>query len=230
MAVDPYGRTRKRGVLLNYRTLEMLEITELRSLDRLGIVPLSLSQGSYNTSVSASAGTHAGGGALDVRVRNLNRNQREAVVYALRRTGFAAWLRTPAQGNWPYHIHAVAIGDKELSPAARQQVIDYRNGLNGLANKGPDDGPRVPWTVYRQDIDLSYYGPERWDKDDWRVFWAWVHGSNSRYVNLAQGGEKSTLHDEVQWAHKSAADARDGLVELDKKVSAILAAVTPPPV
>ena len=69
MAVNPYGRTSKRGVVLNWRTVEMLEITELRELRDL--TPLPLSQGSYTTGAPQSAGTHAGGGALDVRLRHL---------------------------------------------------------------------------------------------------------------------------------------------------------------
>lgn len=138
-----YARTRAHdGVTLNYRTLEMLTAAERR----LGFTTV-LTQGSYTATSPESGGTHAGGGALDVRATGLSSATRDRIVYRLRRIGFAAWLRTPAQGDWPYHVHAIAIGDREMSPAARQQVIDYRNGLNGLANKGPDDGPRVPWTV-----------------------------------------------------------------------------------
>ena len=175
MAVNPYGRTRKRGVVLNWRTVEMLEITELRELRTL--TPLSLSQGSYDNTVEQSGGTHAGGGALDVRLRDIPSTKWTQIVAALRRTGFAAWLRRPSQGDWPYHIHAIAIGDHELSTAAKQQVTWYKQGLNGLwpPKQGPDDGPRVRWTEYRQDIDLSYYGPERWDARDFtRLFTKWL--------------------------------------------------------
>ena len=161
-----YARTRAHdGVTLNYRTLEMLTAAERR----LGFTTV-LTQGSYTAANPDSGSTHAGGGALDVRATGLSSATRDRIVYRLRRIGFAAWLRTPAQGDWPYHIHAIAIGDREMSPAARQQVIDYRNGLNGLANKGPDDGPRVPWTVYPQELDMSFYGPEHWDRADWERF------------------------------------------------------------
>src|SRR5262245_45789419 len=106
MAVDPYGRTTYRGVTLNWRTVEMLDISELRSLMRFGLVPMQLSQGSYNAGgVSASGGTHDGGGVFDVRVSVIPQKYWNTVVYALRKTGFAAWLRNPSQGNWPYHIH-----------------------------------------------------------------------------------------------------------------------------
>jgi hypothetical protein len=161
----------------------MLEITELRAnfhFDRL-----ELSQGSYTTGDPKSAGTHAGGGVFDVSVDGLSMADRKTVVRELRRTGFAAWHRTPEQDHsddpWPYHIHAVAIGDRELSSEAKQQVAWYKDGYNGLWGKrdasgnptpaARDDGPRdVEWTEYRQEIDLSYYGPQHWDDDDWTKF------------------------------------------------------------
>jgi hypothetical protein len=172
VALDPYTRRSWRGVTANLRTIEMLEITELRALRSL--TPLSIPQGSYNAGgVSASGGTHDGGGALDVSVRGMTWTQKsQTVVRALRETGFAAWYRAYLPGVWSEHIHCIAIGDKQLSPAARDQVVDYYAGRNGLANNGPDNGPRIsPIPVYRQDIDMSYYGPEKWDAVDFtRLF------------------------------------------------------------
>jgi hypothetical protein len=168
MALDPYERISWRGVTANRRTVEMLEITELRGLRDL--MPLRIPQGSYTSGVSASAGTHSGGGALDVSVRDLTTTQRDRVVRELRETSFAAWYRPYLAGVWPAHIHAIAIGDKEMSAAAAEQVVQYRNGQNGLANHGPDNGPDVPIHVYRQDIDMSYYGPDKWDAADWQEF------------------------------------------------------------
>jgi hypothetical protein len=46
------------------------------------------------------------------------------------------------------------MGDYGLSAAARRQVTAYRNGRNGLANNGPDDGPTgfttVLWESYQK--------------------------------------------------------------------------------
>src|SRR5262245_55765220 len=228
MAVDTYGRDWSRGVQLNNRTLEMLEITELRGLRLL--TPLSLSQDSYSSSVSQSGGTHDGGSALDVRTGGSSAARIDSIVEELRKTGFAAWHPTPDQGDWPEHVHAVAIGDTELSQAAKDQVADYKAGRNGLANNGPDDGPRVSWTEYRQDIDMSYYGPEKWDSADWELFWAWVHGSNSRYINQ-NSGDKTIMRDLVQNIHKATAvQIRDQkLPALDAKLDQILTLLTPPP-
>jgi hypothetical protein len=76
---------------------------------------------------------------------------RTAAARALRQVGFAAWVRSPAQGNWPWHIHAVAISDTDLASQAQHQVGDYYLGQNGLAGRGPDDGPKVTirtWEEY----------------------------------------------------------------------------------
>ena len=72
----------------------------------------------------------------------------------MRRVGWAAWHRTPAQG-FDHHIHGIAgpAGPGDLAPAASDQWADYLNGRNGLANNAPDDGPRdfvgVTWEQYQ---------------------------------------------------------------------------------
>ena len=69
---------------------------------------------------------------------------------ALRQVGFAAWLRTPSQGSWPLHIHAIAISDTDLAAAAQKQVGAYYEGRNGLANNAADDGPAVTKVTYEE--------------------------------------------------------------------------------
>ena len=67
--------------------------------------------------------------------------------------GFAAWLRNPSQGDWPYHIHAAAVSDPDLSSAARNQIHDYYFGRNGLANHAADNTPmqyRVAFTWWEK--------------------------------------------------------------------------------
>ncbi|MGK5671677.1 peptidoglycan-binding domain-containing protein [Micromonospora sp. URMC 106] len=136
-----------RGVQVNTRTRAMLLEAE-----RLLGAQLTITQGSYNVSNPASAGTHDGGGALDLSVSGMSTTYRTNVVRQLRRVGFAAWLRTPEQGNWPYHIHAIALADTDQAVNAQHQAGDYYLGLNGLANRGADDGPavtpKVSWEEY----------------------------------------------------------------------------------
>ena len=147
--LTPGARVNRDGVVVNARTDAMLDETE-RGLGRT----VALSQGSYNPGGDpTSAGTHDGGGVVDISVDGLSAKARKRLVRELRRVGFAAWLRTPSQGNWPYHVHAVAISDTDLSSSAQHQVGDYYLGLNGLANHAPDDGPRIPihtWEEYQR--------------------------------------------------------------------------------
>ncbi len=146
--VRPGARTTFGGETVDARTKDML--VEAQSLSGLTI---RLDQGSYSTSDPTSAGTHDGGGAVDINVDGWTAQQRSKVVTKLRNVGFAAWLRTPSEGNWPIHIHAVAISDPDLSPPAQAQVGDYYLGRNGLKDDGPDTGPDVPkvtWEEYQR--------------------------------------------------------------------------------
>ncbi|WFF04620.1 peptidoglycan-binding domain-containing protein [Micromonospora sp. WMMD1076] len=148
-AISPGSVVTLRGVLVNTRTRSMLFEAE-RLLGR----QLGITQGSYNTGVGTSAGTHDGGGALDLSVSGLSSATRTEVLRRLRTVGFAAWLRTPAQGDWGYHIHAIALADTDQSTGAQNQAGDYYLGRNGLANRGADDGPAVnpkrTWEEYQR--------------------------------------------------------------------------------
>ncbi|GIF75010.1 peptidoglycan-binding domain-containing protein [Asanoa siamensis] len=147
-AISPGSIVSLRGVQVNTRTRSMLLEAE-RLLGRT----LTLTQGSYNTGTPASAGTHDGGGALDISVTGLTTATRTTVVRQLRTVGFAAWLRNPSQGDWPYHIHAIAISDTDQSTGTQHQAGDYYLGQNGLANRAPDDGPAVTkrtWEEYQR--------------------------------------------------------------------------------
>lgn len=141
------AKTTMDGKTINKRTAAMIKAAEKKSGQNI-----VLTQGSYNPGgVGASGGTHDGGGVVDISVTNLS--NKTAVVNALRQVGFAAWYRSPDQGNWAAHIHAVAISDTDMSPQAQAQVGDYFLGRNGLANHGKDDGPKVKkvtWEEYQR--------------------------------------------------------------------------------
>lgn len=135
------------GKRTNTRTVNMLAAADARLSWNL-----TLTQGSYTSSNPGSAGTHDGGGVVDISVSGLSTAQRWQTVRELRRVGFAAWLRTPDQG-FAYHIHAVAISDPDLSSAAQPQVHDYYFGKNGLANHAADNTPseyRVAFTWWEK--------------------------------------------------------------------------------
>lgn len=152
---DRYGTKR-----VNTRTRQMLTAADASVPWRL-----TVSQGSYcyfqrTGCAGASAGTHDGGGAIDLRTKGMTSSQRWRTVRALRQVGFAAWLRTPSQcgGCWSTHIHAIAIADTDLwqrngKYTNRNQVADYYVGRNGLSGHGRDNTPvkyRVPFTTWER--------------------------------------------------------------------------------
>jgi hypothetical protein len=104
----------------------------------------AITQGSYTNNVSASFGTHAGGGAVDLSVLRRGTytvlwDDVEPLIRALRSAGFAAWLREYGElyEDSPIHIHAIAIGDNELSDAAQAQLTgdaSYFRGYSGLTD------------------------------------------------------------------------------------------------
>jgi len=154
---------------LNSRTVAMLDhATEvyhalggLLSFDFMD----ALVQGSYNAGqVAASFGTHDGGGAVDLSVREpvtrrVMTDEIPLMLRALRIAGFAAWLRDTGElyPGSPIHIHAIAIGDGELSEAARAQIdgpFGYLRGYNGLPQGSgiplPDTSGEMivcPWMI-----------------------------------------------------------------------------------
>jgi hypothetical protein len=171
-----------QGHRFDARTKDMIE----RLIWKTGL-DLVISQGSYNTSVGASGGTHAGGGAVDLSVRNLSLAQQAQVVLIGRQIGFAIWIRQPIPGVWTKHIHGIAINCADLSNAAEQQVRAYHDGRNGLANNGPDDGP----DGYRQNT---------WER------WNAAHPDEEFLMSLADDFEKRLAAIEARV--KSNTDAR----------------------
>lgn len=130
------------GRTINQRTLAMLTYAQELYGGELEITGAAITQGSYSNAVAASFGTHAGGGAIDLSVMSRGTytvlwEDIEPLLRALRVAGFAAWLREygelyPDSG---IHIHAIAIGDQELSPAAEEQLTGeagYFRGFSGL--------------------------------------------------------------------------------------------------
>ena len=117
----------------------------------IDLTDAAITQGSYTTAEPASFGTHAGGGAVDLSVMapgtyEILYEEIDPVIRALRLAGFAAWFRdfNALYEGSPAHIHAIAIGDRELSLAAREQLAGphgYFWGYNGL----PVDGIPPAW-------------------------------------------------------------------------------------
>lgn len=153
---------RRYGVKMCPCMIATLPMVEGR-LTALGLIEHDLSgliyQGCWNSGVAASAGTHDGGGAIDVHPSIATS---DAALRAWRESGVAMWHRNPIPGLWGEHAHGIWLGCPHLSSGAEAQVAQYRTGHNGLANWGPDTGPDVPFITW-QDALRKYENDER----DW---------------------------------------------------------------
>src|ERR1051325_6632654 len=139
---EDYSRLEVNGWTLNQRTLTMLAHAQELYGGELEITGYAITQGSYHDNGSASFGTHLGGGAVDLSVLRRGTytvlwDDIEPLLHALRVAGFAAWLREYGElyPDSPIHIHVIAIGDKELSPEAQDQLTGpagYFRGSTGL--------------------------------------------------------------------------------------------------
>lgn len=154
---------------LNRRTLAMLAHAQQLYGGEIELTGHAITQGSYSNSVEASFGTHSGGGAVDLSVLHRETytvlwDDIEPLIRALRAAGFAAWLREYGElhPDSPIHIHAIAIGDQEISPAAQEQLTGeagYFRGSSGLpvSMYGPPTPDRFGGPVICQwMIDLGY--------------------------------------------------------------------------
>lgn len=137
-----YDRVTFRGHKFNRRTKRMILWAEKKAGFQFPIA-----QGSFNKGgVGASAGTHDGS-AVDFGMAGIGPKRRLIALKYLKLAGFAAWLRTSADGFSP-HIHAIPFADKQVSPGAADQRRSFDAGRNGLANNARDRNPWRP--AYRR--------------------------------------------------------------------------------
>ena len=139
---EDYTRLEINGWTINQRTLAMLTHAQELYGGELEINGYSITQGSYHDNGSYSFGTHLGGGAVDLSVMREGTytvlwEDVDPLLRALRAAGFAAWLREYGEvyQDSAIHIHAIEIGDRELSPEAENQLTGpagYFRGYSGL--------------------------------------------------------------------------------------------------
>ena len=126
-----YDRMVLDGQKVSVRTTVMLRALRL-SLPRN--IRLRILKGSYIENIENGAHPHKGGGAVDLACPS-DKKKQDTLIKALREHGFAAWIREREEGK---HIHAVAIGDRELSAAAAWQVKAFFRSENGRTHCGAD--------------------------------------------------------------------------------------------
>lgn len=138
------------GKTVNKKTRDALAWAGRKFHRRYPKAPWQVAQGSYNTTVAASAGTHDGGGVIDLRTTGagMTADQRDYALHCLKAAGFAAWIRDERDGM-PPHIHACLLASPgkfhpTMAYGARAQCISYLQGRNGLRSNGPDRNPARP--------------------------------------------------------------------------------------
>lgn len=141
MAETAYTKVKYDGKTVNARTRDALKHAQKLWRKRGNHTKsIRLAQGSYNKGgVSASAGTHDGGGVVDIRTAGvgLDAEETKQLNRALRDAGFASWIRDSRDGMDP-HIHAIATEDNQMADSAARQVVDFDKGKNGLKNGAKD--------------------------------------------------------------------------------------------
>jgi hypothetical protein len=207
---DSSGRHR----FMNRRTKAMLDIANRE----LGF-DLVVIQGSYmppGEAADQSDTTHNGGGVIDLRTRDIPPEiGTTRAVRALREIGFAAFHRLHPQFSED-HIHAIAIGDVQMDPAAQDQVDEYFRHLNGLG--APDTGPQVhPIPIF----DYDREGPDMQLTDT-------IPGTPNRTVGDAL---RAALRAEQELEQLSTMEARRGqqraerTQRLNQRIAAVANAV-----
>lgn len=152
MAPGTYGKTWWRngyacGCMI--QSVEAVVEPRLRAAGLLGSgETVNGFQYAYNTSVGASAGTHAGGGAFD----HQKGNDKETTIW--RECGWADWQRgSPEDSAFDDHNHGIVQGCPHVSGDAAGQLDQYEQGCNGLADWGTDQSPNVPPITWQQAYD-----------------------------------------------------------------------------
>ncbi len=165
---DDYARIQIHGWTINQRTFAMLKHAAELYGGEIDITSWGITQGSYHDNGAASFGTHLGGGAVDLSIMRkgtwtILRTDINPLVHALRAAGFAAWYRELEElfPGSPAHIHAIAIGDKELSQPAKDQLtgkFGYFRGYSGvpIANGTPAPDRYGGPVLCQWMIDLGY--------------------------------------------------------------------------
>lgn len=148
---ENYNLVEVSGWYLNQRTLSMLEHASMLFNGEPAYLPSLITQGSYHDNGAASWGTHLGGGAVDLSVMlpgtyTITASEISLMIRALRAAGFAAWYRDANElySGSAVHIHAIAVGDAQLSEPAQAQLTSregYFFGFNGIPVENGDPVP-----------------------------------------------------------------------------------------
>jgi hypothetical protein len=136
-APDPYSRTTIHGKPIDQATAVAIREVEHQLGYELGVF-----QGIGGA--EASAGTHLTG-----RVVDLDPEDPEKELPALKRIGFSVFRRRYRPGVWAEHYHAALIfvgpgNARGIAPSALAQIREYLAGGDGLVGEYDDPDPWRP--------------------------------------------------------------------------------------
>lgn len=123
-------------VWVDATTKQILNVANrLLKLSKFGgeVEKMTATQGSYRPYTSYSGSTHTGCAAIDLTAFNW-RNR----LIVLDLLGATACHRTPAQGDWPEHIHSATRGMECAARSLQGQIAEVENGGDGLSGSRPD--------------------------------------------------------------------------------------------
>lgn len=103
---------------------------------------VTLIQGAFSTGTSASAGTHAGGGAFDHKGSGYSWTQMGVAETAGRRVWFMLFRRRYIAGLWSQHGHGLDPECPRLSKEAQAQFYLFEKGYDALVGNNADTGYR----------------------------------------------------------------------------------------
>jgi len=121
---------------------------------------LVIVQGGWSNA-AASANTHRLAMCTDYRSWNLSEAIRTKAVHHGRDLMGTMWYRSAADGFDP-HIHNNLIGDMPADFSALEQVVQYKQGRNGLANRNWDRDPYRPKRIHN----YVYVEDDMFEKED----------------------------------------------------------------
>ena len=164
---DNYSRIKVGEAMINMRTYAMLSNAASIYNGSIDLLGPAVTQGVHENNRSHDIDTYFDAGVVDISVMSPGSTEVlyeeiDPLIKALRVAGFAAWLR-----DWDelypgseIHIHAVAIGDQELSEEAIEQLtgkFGYFRGYRGLPGLSPEIDRYGPPLICRWMLDEGYF-------------------------------------------------------------------------
>jgi hypothetical protein len=168
LPIEDYSSVRVGKWRLDRRSYTMLQYAKQLYNGPIDVAGSAILRTGGGTGNSSGGEPYAGSGIVDISLNSKGKadilyTDIEPLIQALRTAGFAAWLRGWNTGNSTskIYIHAIAIGDANLSSAAKGQLtgeFGYFRGYTGIPSAEGNPVPD-PWgspVLCKWMIDLGF--------------------------------------------------------------------------